>query len=93
MADDAHGRLGERRCEIIQGVFAIGASDIDDVILNCVGGIMGILTFRLLSVILRDEYQCGPRWPCCHCLRCLSGATSFSSSDYTCDHTILCFTA
>lgn len=42
--------------EIIQGVFAIGASDIDDVILNCVGGIMGILTFRLLSVILRNQY-------------------------------------
>ncbi|MCY0904368.1 VanZ family protein [Arthrobacter sp. H14-L1] len=41
--------------EIIQGVFAVGASDIDDVILNCVGGIMGILTFRLLSVILRDQ--------------------------------------
>ncbi len=41
--------------EIIQGVFAVGASDIDDVILNCVGGIMGIFTFRLLSVILSDQ--------------------------------------
>lgn len=41
--------------EIIQGVFAVGASDIDDVILNCVGGIMGILTFRLLSVVLRNQ--------------------------------------
>ncbi|WP_051422911.1 VanZ family protein [Arthrobacter sp. MA-N2] len=41
--------------EIIQGVFAVGASDIDDVILNCVGGIIGILTFRLLSAILRKQ--------------------------------------
>jgi glycopeptide antibiotics resistance protein len=43
--------------EIIQGVFAVGASDIDDVILNCVGGIIGILTFRLLSSILREQSQ------------------------------------
>jgi glycopeptide antibiotics resistance protein len=41
--------------EIIQGVFAVGASDIDDVILNCVGGIVGILTVRLLSAILRES--------------------------------------
>lgn len=40
--------------EIIQGVLAIGASDIDDVILNCVGGLLGILAFRLLSAILRE---------------------------------------
>ncbi|MDQ0030433.1 VanZ family protein [Arthrobacter bambusae] len=41
--------------EIIQGAFAVGASDIDDVILNCVGGIIGILTFRLLSATLRKQ--------------------------------------
>ena len=41
--------------EIIQGVFAIGASDIDDVILNCTGGLIGILAFRLLSAILRER--------------------------------------
>ena len=41
--------------EISQGVFAVGASDIDDVILNCVGGIMGILIFRLLSAFLREQ--------------------------------------
>ncbi len=41
--------------EIIQGVFAVGASDIDDVILNCVGGLIGILAFRLLSAILRGR--------------------------------------
>ncbi|MFH5880287.1 VanZ family protein [Arthrobacter sp. NA-172] len=41
--------------EIIQGVFAVGASDIDDVILNCVGGLIGILAFWLLSAILRER--------------------------------------
>lgn len=38
--------------EVLQGVFAVGASDIDDGILNCVGGIVGILIYRLLYVIL-----------------------------------------
>ncbi|MEV8147236.1 VanZ family protein [Arthrobacter sp. NPDC080031] len=41
--------------EVIQGVFGVGASDIDDVILNFVGGLVGILTFRLLSVILHKR--------------------------------------
>ena len=41
--------------EIIQGVLAVGVSDIDDVILNCVGGLIGILAFRLLSAILRER--------------------------------------
>ncbi|WP_345451179.1 VanZ family protein [Arthrobacter gyeryongensis] len=41
--------------EIIQGVFAVGASDIDDVILNCVGGLIGMLAFWLLSAILRKR--------------------------------------
>ncbi|MDP9889559.1 VanZ family protein [Pseudarthrobacter enclensis] len=40
--------------EIIQGLFAVGASDIDDVILNCAGGVIGIFTFRLLSSVVRD---------------------------------------
>lgn len=39
--------------EIIQGVFGLGASDIDDVILNTVGGLIGILFFTLLRVLLR----------------------------------------
>jgi glycopeptide antibiotics resistance protein len=41
--------------EIIQGVIAVGVSDIDDVILNCVGGLIGILTFRLLSAVMRER--------------------------------------
>ncbi|MBC7915440.1 MAG: VanZ family protein [Pyrinomonadaceae bacterium] len=41
--------------EIIQGLLAIGASDIDDIILNCLGGCIGILVYKFLLFILRDE--------------------------------------
>ena len=41
--------------EIIQGLLGIGASDIDDVILNCLGGLVGILGYKFLLFILRDE--------------------------------------
>lgn len=41
--------------EIIQGVFGVGASDIDDVILNCIGGLIGNLAFRLLSATMREQ--------------------------------------
>lgn len=39
--------------EIVQGIFGLGASDIDDVMLNAVGGLIGILFFSLLRVLLR----------------------------------------
>ncbi|MDP4147720.1 MAG: VanZ family protein, partial [Bacillota bacterium] len=32
--------------EIIQGLLSIGASDIDDIILNCLGGLIGILGYK-----------------------------------------------
>lgn len=41
--------------EIIQGLLSIGASDIDDIILNCLGGLIGILGYKFLLFILRDE--------------------------------------
>lgn len=41
--------------EIIQGLLGIGASDIDDIILNCLGGLIGILGYKFLLLILRDE--------------------------------------
>ena len=41
--------------EIIQGLSGIGASDIDDIILNCLGGLIGILGYKFLLFILRDE--------------------------------------
>ena len=41
--------------ETIQGLLGIGASDIDDVILNCLGGWIGILAYKFLLSLLRDE--------------------------------------
>ncbi|WP_241243033.1 VanZ family protein [Paenibacillus whitsoniae] len=41
--------------EIIQGLLGIGASDIDDIILNGLGGLIGILGYKLLAFLLRDE--------------------------------------
>jgi glycopeptide antibiotics resistance protein len=41
--------------EIVQGVFALGASDIDDVILNSTGGLIGILCFRMLRSLAHDR--------------------------------------
>jgi len=40
--------------EIIQGLLGIGASDIDDIILNGSGGLAGIAAYKLLLFILRD---------------------------------------
>lgn len=40
--------------EIVQGVFGLGASDVDDVILNTLGGLVGILFFTLLRALLRS---------------------------------------
>jgi glycopeptide antibiotics resistance protein len=41
--------------EIIQWLLGIGVSDIDDIILNCLGGWIGILGYKFLLSILRDE--------------------------------------
>lgn len=41
--------------EVIQGLLSIGASDIDDIILNCLGGLIGILGYKFLLFILRDQ--------------------------------------
>lgn len=41
--------------EIIQGILGIGAADIDDIIMNCSGGFIGILGYKLLLYLLRNE--------------------------------------
>lgn len=41
--------------EIIQGLSSIGTADIDDIILNCLGGLIGILGYKFLLVSLRGE--------------------------------------
>jgi len=41
--------------EIVQYIFSVGVSDIDDVILNCVGGCIGIGGWKILSSALKNE--------------------------------------
>ena len=41
--------------EVIQGIFAIGAPDIDDINLNCLGGLVGILGYKLLLLLVVDD--------------------------------------
>ncbi|MDQ0110633.1 VanZ family protein [Paenibacillus harenae] len=41
--------------EIIQGLLGIGAADIDDIILNGLGGWIGIVGYKSLLFLLRDE--------------------------------------
>lgn len=40
--------------EIIQFVFAVGACDIDDIILNFAGGLIGVLGFKILHGVFKD---------------------------------------
>lgn len=41
--------------EITQGILGIGAADIDDIILNCFGGLIGILGYKYLLLLLGDR--------------------------------------
>lgn len=41
--------------EILQYIFAIGTSDITDLIGNTLGGIIGIVIFGLLSIVLKNK--------------------------------------
>lgn len=41
--------------EAAQFVFKVGASDIDDVILNALGGFAGVILFRLIYMIFKDK--------------------------------------
>lgn len=41
--------------EIIQWLFGIGATDVDDILLNVFGGLIGIVLYRLFQLVLREE--------------------------------------
>jgi glycopeptide antibiotics resistance protein len=41
--------------EVIQGLLGIGTADIDDIILNGFGGLVGILGYRLFLLIVKDQ--------------------------------------
>ncbi len=41
--------------EIIQFVLAIGSADVDDILLNCTGGIIGILFYKILNAMIKND--------------------------------------
>lgn len=41
--------------EVAQWIFAVGAADIDDVILNALGGAIGVLLYKLLVFVLAED--------------------------------------
>ncbi len=43
--------------EIVQYIFAIGASDITDVINNVLGGIIGMILFKLLNFFIKNSHR------------------------------------
>lgn len=43
--------------EIIQVIFKFGIGDIDDIILNSLGGFVGILIYRLLLLMCKDDLK------------------------------------
>lgn len=42
-------------CEVLQFIFALGASDITDIINNTLGGIIGLLIFKLIVIIFNNR--------------------------------------
>lgn len=47
--------LGSLMIEVIQYIFALGATDIDDIILNVMGGLIGILIYKVCKKLLKTE--------------------------------------
>lgn len=43
--------------ELIQFVFGIGATDIDDVMLNCLGGVIGVLLYQVIGLAVKDKQK------------------------------------
>ncbi len=41
--------------EAVQYIFGIGAADIDDIILNTIGGLLGVLFYKIVYMVLKDE--------------------------------------
>ena len=43
--------------EVVQYVFALGATDVDDIILNLIGGFIGLIIFKIAEKIFKDDMK------------------------------------
>lgn len=43
--------------EVVQYVFALGATDVDDIILNLIGGFIGLMMYKIAEKIFKDNLK------------------------------------
>ena len=43
--------------EVVQFIFDLGAADIDDIILNSFGGFLGLMSYKILFTLFKQEYK------------------------------------
>ncbi|MER2170095.1 MAG: VanZ family protein [Psychrobacillus psychrodurans] len=41
--------------EVVQYIFALGATDIDDIILNVIGGFLGVIIYKIAEKFLKED--------------------------------------
>lgn len=41
--------------EVLQFIFKVGATDIDDAILNTIGGLVGVILFKVIHLIFKSK--------------------------------------
>ncbi len=72
-------RMGAAKCvavlfavslgvEIAQFVLGIGAADIDDILLNTIGGALGVLFYRIVYAVVKDDGKARMAFTCLFCL-------------------------
>ncbi len=57
--------------EITQYILGIGSADIDDIILNIFGGLLGIFIYRIIYLMLKDENKTRTAVTFLFCLVCV----------------------
>lgn len=43
--------------EVVQYIFTIGATDVDDVILNVAGGLIGLMIYKIAEKVFKNEWK------------------------------------
>lgn len=57
--------------EVTQYILGIGRTDIDDIILNTLGGLLGIIFYRIIYLLLKDENKTRTAITFLFCLICV----------------------
>lgn len=57
--------------EVTQYILGIGRTDIDDIILNTLGGLLGIFIYKIIYLLLKDENKTRTAVTFLYCLICI----------------------